>query len=324
MPGDTSPQSSDDDLIPVTGEGDEESLTSANDVFVRYGDRLVLYSTRRRGPLSTERWQRLLESRRQEVYVKKMDLAESLRRLSDEVARVLADTGTSTEEKYVNLYTTTAVAMSEVFKSRLTDPGLDALTDYVACTASFVTTSPSAVVSLQHLMAHDYTTYAHCASVYIHAIALAASMRPLGEEMLRQLGLGAILHDIGKTRISADILQKPGPLSDEEWKQMKRHPQFGVKMLRELTHVPLLAQTITAQHHERCDGSGYPLGLTRSQINPLTHIVIVADMYDALTKARTFRPAHSLFEALQIMKDEAPKRINAEAYRALVLLLASQ
>lgn len=313
-----------DGLVPVTGEGDEEALAEANDVFLRHGKRLVLYSSSSRGPISPERWQRLLESRRQEVYVRKETVADSLRRLSDEVTQMLADSVLSVDEKIVNLYSTTSVAMSAVLRTRLTSEGLTALTDYVESTVPFIANNPSAVLGLQSLMVHDYTTYAHSASVYIHTVALASWMRAANRETLRLLGLGAILHDIGKTQISPEILQKPTSLTDEEWKQMKRHPELGVKMLRELGDVPVLAQTLTVQHHERCDGSGYPLGLTRSLMNPLSHIVIVADMYDALTKARTYRPPHTPFEALKVLKEDAGTRISANAFRALVLMLASQ
>lgn len=324
MPDDIPSELTDDGLVPVTKEGDEEALAEANDIFLRHGKRLVLYSSSSRGPISPERWQRLLESRRQEVYVRKETVGDSLRRLSDEVAEMLADNVLSVDEKIVSLYSTTSVAMSAVLRTRLTSEGLTALTDFVESTVSFIANNPSAVRGLQSLMAHDYTTYAHSASVYIHTVALASWLRAANRETLRHLGLGAILHDIGKTQISSQILQKPASLTEDEWVQMKRHPELGVKMLRELGNVPVLAQTVTIQHHERCDGSGYPLGLTRSMMNPLTHIVIVADMYDALTKTRTYRPPHSAFEALKVLKEDAGTRISANAFRGLVLMLASQ
>lgn len=310
------------DLVPATETGDENPLDLAQDVFVRYGQRFVLYSSHHRGPLSPEQWERLLESGRRQLYVRRANLAEALRDLAEDVANMLADPGLCVSEKYLNLYSTTAAALGEVFEAPPTNEAIEALVDYVAATAPYIASSLSTVASLQQLAAHDYTTYAHSASVYIHAVALGAWLRVGDEATLRTLGLGAILHDIGKTQISTDILQKPGPLSPAEWKDMQRHPTLGVKLLREAGGIPAVAQTLVVQHHERLDGSGYPRGIPKSAIHPLTNIIMVVDMYDALTKARTYRPAYTPFKALKLIKEQTANRIDVGAYRGLVLMLA--
>ena len=101
--------------------------------------------------------------------------------------------------------------------------------------------------------------------------------------------LGALLHDIGKIGVADDILRKPGPLTAEEFEQIKRHPGLGARILRQ---VPFLAPhlPIVELHHERPDGKGYPFGLRGDDIPLAARIVHVADAFDAMTSARAYRP----------------------------------
>lgn len=157
------------------------------------------------------------------------------------------------------------------------------------------------------LEAKDPYTRGHSERVATLArrVALAAGVSPSGADTIAQAGL---LHDLGKIGIPEQVLRKPGPLDPEEWAMMRRHPIVGAQIVAPLEFFADGA-IIVRHHHERHDGSGYPDGL-REQLIPLgSRIVAVADVYDALTSDRPYRP--------RLSRDEAVRRLQAEAGRTL-------
>src|ERR1700704_1476869 len=110
------------------------------------------------------------------------------------------------------------------------------------------------------------------------------------ERRLARLGLGLLLHDIGKLIIPAEVLNKPGELDEAEWKLMRAHPRAGVEMLRSDLISPLV-KVVVRSHHERWDGGGYPDRLAAGDIHQLARIAAAADVYDAVTSERVYAPA---------------------------------
>ncbi len=106
---------------------------------------------------------------------------------------------------------------------------------------------------------------------------------------MKLIGIGAMLHDVGKLQIPTNILFKPGRLTDEEYEMMKQHARFGFDILRNLHSISLLVAHCAFQHHERLDGSGYPRGLVEKDIHPYAKIIAVADVFDAVTSDRVYR-----------------------------------
>lgn len=145
----------------------------------------------------------------------------------------------------------------------------------------------------------DYTFY-HCVNVCILALMTAITVG-YDQLKLKELGIGALLHDIGKIRISKEILTKPGELNSEEYGLIRQHPEFGYEILRTYDDVPLLSAHVCLQHHERWDGKGYPRGLSGEQIHEHARIVAVADVYEALLADRPYRPAYSVNQAVTIV-----------------------
>ena len=114
---------------------------------------------------------------------------------------------------------------------------------------------------------------------------------------LTQLGLGLLVHDIGKLAVPVHILQKPESLTPNEWHAMKAHPTLGAGMLREIDGISPLAIAVVESHHERWDGSGYPYGQTAQTIHQFARIAAVADVFDALTSDRNYRRALTVHDA---------------------------
>jgi HD-GYP domain-containing protein (c-di-GMP phosphodiesterase class II) len=121
------------------------------------------------------------------------------------------------------------------------------------------------------------------------------------ELKLRDLGVGALLHDIGKIEIDPEILNKSGRLLPEEAVEIKGHPIKGFEILRKNPDISLISAHCAYQHHERFDGSGYPRRLNGEQIHEFAHIVAIADVYDALTSDVSYRRAVPVYEAIAII-----------------------
>ncbi|MEN6480666.1 MAG: HD domain-containing phosphohydrolase, partial [Anaerolineaceae bacterium] len=126
----------------------------------------------------------------------------------------------------------------------------------------------------------------------------------LSEEELRVLRLSSLLHDIGKLGIKEEILQKSGALSEQEWAGLKTHPELGKNLIKDISYLNNVSEIIYS-HHERWDGSGYPLGLSGIEIPKLARIFAIADVYDALASDKPYRPRYSPSEARQFINEQS-------------------
>lgn len=151
--------------------------------------------------------------------------------------------------------------------------------------------------------ARDPYTRGHSERVSIYARTIAQDMG-LGQEVVEQLGKGALVHDVGKIGISIAVLQKTGPLSDREYREIKSHPVVGRDICGELKSFRGMLGLIHS-HHEKLDGSGYPDGLKAKDIALPVRVLSVADVFDAVTSDRCYRKAVNWKEGLRILEEEA-------------------
>lgn len=170
---------------------------------------------------------------------------------------------------------------------------------------------PSNIFDMLHsLRQYDDATYVHCINVALisNIIGQWMKMSDSDVQLLTQAGL---LHDVGKLLIPGNIISKPAKLTASEYSLVQTHPQEGYKILKNLDlnqHV----KNAALMHHERCDGSGYPLHLTASQIDPFAKIVAIADVYDAMTSARVYRGPLCPFVAISLFESEGLQKYDAD------------
>ncbi|WP_426348032.1 HD-GYP domain-containing protein [Alloiococcus sp. CFN-8] len=154
------------------------------------------------------------------------------------------------------------------------------------------------MVSLVDIKSMDDCTYNHSINVALLSLVIGLGIQlPLRD--LKDLCVGALIHDIGKVLIHRDIITKEGSLTSDEYTYVKKHTTKGFDYLRNVPSISTSVRLIALQHHERVDGLGYPGGLTRDEIHPLAKIVAVADVYDALTSHRPYRKALLPNEAME-------------------------
>ena len=145
-----------------------------------------------------------------------------------------------------------------------------------------------ALLSLGLIRNKDRYTFEHSVSVTVLAVAMAKSMQ-FDRETLAHIGIGALLHDIGKARTPLGILNKPGKLTDTEYAVMKEHARHSHRILSEVPGISPVVLAAAAEHHERFDGSGYPNGLEGEEISLYGRMLAVCDVYDAITANRCYR-----------------------------------
>jgi len=162
----------------------------------------------------------------------------------------------------------------------------------------------------------DSPTAGHSRRVFLYSIEIAKAMGGL-ENQMRNIAMGAWLHDIGKLAISDAILLKPGPLTDEEREIMQRHVQIGYDLVKGIPFLADAAEIIFA-HHERCDGSGYPRGLKTEEIPVGARIFAVADTFDAMTSDRPYRRALPFETSRDVIERGAGKHYDSQVARVFL------
>ncbi|HSV30482.1 MAG TPA: HD-GYP domain-containing protein, partial [Atribacteraceae bacterium] len=177
------------------------------------------------------------------------------------------------------------------------------------------------VVSLVQLRQHDDSVFAHSVNVAALSVYLGKFLG-MDRKELRILALGAIMHDLGKMKIPAAILNKNGQLNVNEWSDIEKHPAWSAEILLENLPEHDECITIALQHHERLDGSGYPYGLAEEDIHFLSRICACADVYDALTVDRPYRKRFSYAEALEYLMGNAGRLFDVQVVTTMVRHIA--
>lgn len=177
-----------------------------------------------------------------------------------------------------------------------------------------------ALISLTRIKRKDQYTFMHCVSV---CALLTAFAREQGydRDAMREVAIGALLHDIGKTYIPDVILNKPGKLSEDEFELMKNHVLYSRDILQEYRNISETSVRIAEQHHERIDGTGYPYGLTQSQLPTTSQMAAIVDVYDALTSVRCYKDAWEPTYTLAKLLEWSPMHFGTELVQRFIRVL---
>lgn len=182
---------------------------------------------------------------------------------------------------------------------------------------SQIVRSKTMVANVNSLKTYDDYTHQHCVDVGVLSIVLGRELR-LGRKALINLGKAAFFHDIGKMFVPKLILNKPERLNEEEFEEMKKHSQYGHDCLKYVLKQPKLIYESVLYHHERFDGSGYPLGSAGGDIPFFAKIIAVTDVYDAITSKRPYKSPMIATEAYEYIMGNAGKHFDHEVVNAFV------
>lgn len=173
--------------------------------------------------------------------------------------------------------------------------------------------------SIAKLLSENETVYTHGRRVARFACAIAQEMS-YSETDIKHIHFAAIVHDIGKIQIPGEILNKCGALDGNEFEIMKKHPELGYHLLKDIKPESIAAE-VALQHHERLDGSGYPFGLRAKDINPVTRIISVADVVDTMVSPQAYRSALTIEETLQEIKQNSGFLYDSEVAAVSIILI---
>lgn len=169
--------------------------------------------------------------------------------------------------------------------------------------------NPDALASLTRMKGYDEHTFVHSINVCILSLTLARHLSFSRDEML-EIGIGALLHDVGKMKIHPQILKKPESLTAEEWTEVKKHPLYSYEILESSREIPDESKPVALQHHERQDGSGYPYGLKGDEISRFGQMAGIIDFYDATTTDQWYRKGLQPHEGIQKIYERAQTEFN--------------
>ncbi|MBF0190568.1 MAG: HD-GYP domain-containing protein [Magnetococcales bacterium] len=194
---------------------------------------------------------------------------------------------------------------------------LSPVKDAVRNMADSMFRNPDALLSLSLIKQRDEYTFMHSVNVGVMLMSFCRALE-MAEEDIINVGIGGMLHDIGKMRTPEGILNKAGKLSDEEFAIMKKHVTYSRKILSETPGIAEVSMHVAAQHHERFDGSGYPLGLKGDAINRFGQMAAIVDVYDAITSDRCYHKGNPPHMALKRMLEWSKYHFSADLYQKFV------
>jgi HD-GYP domain-containing protein (c-di-GMP phosphodiesterase class II) len=215
--------------------------------------------------------------------------------------KILSDPKIVEEKKAGILYDTSTSLVKDVLNNPTYGDNIQRSKELVANTMNFILKGREAFLNLLKITSFDYYTYTHSVNVCTFSIALAQQLGYNDEEFLHNLGVGSLLHDVGKSKISERILNKRSALTQIEFEIMKRHPKWGVELLGDTDLINQACYYPVLQHHERGNRRGYPAGLTLDEMHVYSKIVAVVDSFDAMTTERVYQKAMGSFPSLKIM-----------------------
>ena len=267
--------------------------------------------------------QRLQDSGVLDLYVTESDEANFRHYIERNLGDILRDTAKDSTEKASLAYYCSQGLVAEVFDDPRSTEGLERSKTLVMTVAEYMLQEDSALANLMDVMSFDYYTYTHSVNVFVFSLALAQQCGIDNMEALRELGEGALLHDIGKSQLDPELVSFEGKYSEEQYEQMKLHTVLGYDLLEKQGCFSPITLSIVRSHHERVNGDGYPDGLKGDEINPFVRICAIAEIFDSLTTERPYKEASKSFNALELMRDEIRDDLDPKYFRTFVEMLGT-
>lgn len=293
--------------------------TTEREIYMLYQGQYLVY--RAKNTLWTsEDTAKLVEFGATELYISCNGENEHYKFLESNLNRVLHKQNASTEQKVSVLYQCATGIAENVYSNPSSSENFQKTKKVVNHTIDLVAKDTDAFFSMISLTTHDYYTYTHCVNVMTFTIALLSALGFKDRKLLEESAMGAFLHDIGKSKVPIDILNKPGPLTEQEWKVMRKHPEWGLDLLT-ARPFPERGKDIILQHHEKINGIGYPYGLRGDKIHIFSQVVSIVDAYDAMTSNRCYQSAKSPLQAFQIITQNMKGHFNPRIVETFISLL---
>jgi len=289
--------------VPITLESIEPVIFPDVALYIKTGGNYILYKNNGRD-FSEHDHERLSKNGVEFVFVSRSDMDVITQHMESSAGRLLKSDLLNAKAKGKMIYQTSINFVNDIFNNPEKSTDLGRTKRLIENLMLYLSNNPNAIDSLETVLSHNYHTFVHSLQVASLTLLMHSEAYTLSHDELLDVGTGAILHDFGKIFVPQEILNKSGKLNDAEIEILKRHPEEGYVYLQNKSVLSGVALAIVRLHHERCNGSGYPLGLENREVPRSAQITGIADVYCTLTtdnKGNKTMPPHI---AVQLMRDQ--------------------
>jgi len=290
-------------FVPISLESIEPVVFPDVALYIKTGGNHVLYKSHGRD-FTAHDHERLSNNGVEFIFVSKGDMDVITSYMEASAERLLKSDILNAKAKGKMIYQTSINFVDDMFNNPEKTADLGRTKRLIENLILFLSESPDAINSLESVMTHNYHTFVHSLQVASLTLLMHSEAYTLSHDEMLDVGTGAILHDFGKIFVPQEILNKSGRLTDGEVEILKRHPEEGYLFLRDKGVLSPVSLTIIRLHHERCNGSGYPLGLESRDIPRSAQVTGMADVYCTLTtdiNGNKTMPPHI---AVQLMRNQ--------------------
>lgn len=289
--------------VPIALESIEPVIFPDVALYIKSGDNYVLYKNHGREFTYNDN-ERLVKNGVEFMYVANDDVDVINTHMEANATRLLKSEILSSQAKGKVIYQTSINFVDDIFSNPGKSADVDRTKRLIENLLLYISDNPDAIKSLEKVMAHNYCTFVHSLQVTSLSLMMHSETYSLSHDEMLDVGAGAILHDFGKIFVPQEILNKNGRLTEAEVNVLKRHPEDGYAFFKQKSYLSPVSLSIIRLHHERCNGTGYPLKLEKRDIPRSCQVTGVADVFCALTTDKNGKKTMSSHIAVQLMRCE--------------------
>jgi len=312
----TGPEKAEEEFFPIHLAIMQPGTVTPVNLYLRgkAGGPFILYK-RAHTPLREDIRERLIANRVESLYLRTEDRAAYDDYVEENITAIVRDGLLPRRKACRIIYETSGRVMERLFNDPRSGKSMQRARKAVQATVLSILDDPETLWDTLSMAEQDYYTHTHCVNVSLLLVGVSRDVLGITDASeLERIGLGGIFHDIGKSRIPPEILNKPGRLTPEEFAHIKHHPQLGVEIASAHRRIAPTTRQIILSHHEHYNGAGYPRGVASGTLSAVVRMANIVDVYDALTTRRPYSDARPAYDALRLMLD----RMDAELDRELL------
>lgn len=276
-------------------------------------------------PAHQEKFFKLIESgeAQEQFYIHERDMFKYYDQVTRSLREFVTDDKVPVQEKTGKIYSVSKDIMKEFFDLNASPKILHTSEEVMEMMETCMSDESFGFYALTQITNKDYYTYSHSVNVGLYCMTYGVKTK-MGLNDTRDLGIGGMFHDIGKSKIPAEIINKDGSLTEEEFELIKKHPVYGEGILKEMDCYQDRVIDMVRDHHERYEGNGYPNGSKGDDVTLFARICKIMDVYDALTTRRSYKKAMIPIEALVLMKREMSGHFDPKLVDNFIQLMGPQ
>jgi HD-GYP domain-containing protein (c-di-GMP phosphodiesterase class II) len=265
---------------------------------------------------------KLIKQGQSRIFVKVSD-GTALTNYFDRFSEELIDNPqTSVKKKTLVVREIASLNLRLLFGSDLSPRALEGSVERAQNTVQQIVHNAQILTNLAEVLKADYSVYTHSVNVCMVAMAFGRYLG-LTDDAVQSLGMAGLLHDLGMSKMPPVVLEKPGPLTDEEREAVQQHPKVAYKLLTPISAVPYEAMMAILHHHENADGTGYPEGLPARKTPYLARVLKICDAYDAMTSKRPYQAAKPAYDAASTLMESMGNQFGQDLVPSFIRFLAS-